>query len=29
MRKISYKNLWVKVAENEMSLAEFCKKVDV
>jgi len=29
MRKISYKKLWVKIAENEMSRAEFRKKVEI
>jgi putative transcriptional regulator len=29
MRKINYKKLWVKIAENEMSRAEFRKKVDI
>lgn len=29
MRKISYKNLWFKKAENELSCAEFQKKLDV
>lgn len=29
MRKINYKKLWVKIAENEMSRAEFRKKKDI
>lgn len=29
MRKINYKKLWVKIAENEMSRAEFRKKVEI
>lgn len=29
MRKINYKKLWVKVAENELSRAEFRKKVEI
>lgn len=29
IRKISYKKLWVKIAENEMSRAEFRKKVEI
>ena len=29
MRKISYKKLWVKIAEKEMSRAEFRKKVEI
>lgn len=29
MSRINYKKLWVKIAENEMSRAEFRKKVDI
>lgn len=29
MRKINYKKLWIKIAENEMSKAEFRKKAEI
>lgn len=29
MRKSGYKKLWIKIAENEMSRAEFRKKVEI
>lgn len=29
MKKINYKKLWIKIAENEMSKAEFRKKVEI
>ena len=29
MSRINYKKLWVKIAENEMSRAEFRKKVEI
>ena len=29
MKKINYKKLWIKIAENEMSKAEFRKRVEI